>query len=111
MDVVTCPSCREENPARFRLCGFCGASLAPAPETVVCPSCGEENPGRFRLCGFCGTTLQGAGTPATYSLDAFRLAFLTQVPLWLLGMTFIIVERKRTRIRMGLDQERRPRSR
>ena len=64
MDVVTCPSCREENPARFRLCGFCGASLAPAPETVVCPSCGEENPGRFRLCGFCGTTLQGAGTPA-----------------------------------------------
>ena len=61
MDVVTCPSCREENPAKFRLCGFCGASLAPAPETVVCPSCGEENPGRFRLCGFCGTTLQGGG--------------------------------------------------
>ncbi len=58
MDVVTCPSCREENPARFRLCGFCGASLAPA-ETIVCPSCGEENPSRFRLCGFCGTALQG----------------------------------------------------
>ena len=26
---------------------------------------------------------QGAGTPDTYSLEAFRLAFLTQVPLWL----------------------------
>jgi len=57
--------------------------------------------------------LQGAGTPATYSLDAFRLAFLTQVPLWLLGATFIIIERKRTRIRVGLDPDRprRPRNR
>ena len=26
--VVRCPSCGEENPARFRLCGFCGAALA-----------------------------------------------------------------------------------
>ena len=24
---------------------------------VVCPSCGEENPDRFRLCGFCGAPL------------------------------------------------------
>src|SRR6266508_3281983 len=23
----------------------------------ICPSCGEENPDRFRLCGFCGTQL------------------------------------------------------
>ncbi len=30
-----CPTCGEENPERFRLCGFCGAALAapaPAPE-------------------------------------------------------------------------------
>ena len=40
--------------------------------------------------------LQGAGTPATYSLDAFRIAFLTQVPLWLVGSIAIIVERSRT---------------
>ncbi len=26
----------------------------------VCPSCGEENPERFRLCGFCGTPLAAA---------------------------------------------------
>ncbi len=26
----------------------------------VCPSCGEENPDRFRLCGFCGTELVAA---------------------------------------------------
>jgi class 3 adenylate cyclase/tetratricopeptide (TPR) repeat protein len=24
---------------------------------VVCPSCGEENPPKFRLCGYCGTPL------------------------------------------------------
>src|SRR5438552_11380802 len=26
----TCPNCGEENPERFRLCGFCGTPLAPA---------------------------------------------------------------------------------
>jgi class 3 adenylate cyclase/tetratricopeptide (TPR) repeat protein len=28
--VLRCPRCGEENPDRFRLCGFCGAELAPA---------------------------------------------------------------------------------
>jgi len=32
--------------------------------SVTCPSCGEENPGRFRLCGFCGTPLTVAVPPA-----------------------------------------------
>ena len=32
----------------------------------ICPNCGEENPPRFRLCGFCGTALVAAGaSPAT----------------------------------------------
>lgn len=53
--------------------------------------------------------MQGAGTPATYSLDAFRIAFLVQVPLWLIGGTFIAIERKRTRIHIGMDAPRRPR--
>ena len=30
---------------------------------AVCPSCGEENPDRFRLCGFCGTPLVVALAP------------------------------------------------
>jgi class 3 adenylate cyclase len=30
VEVAVCPNCGEENPARFRLCGFCGAPLAPA---------------------------------------------------------------------------------
>ncbi|MFS0893705.1 MFS transporter [Microbacterium sp. 179-I 3D3 NHS] len=51
--------------------------------------------------------IQGAGTPETYSLEAFRVAFLMPIPLWVLGVTFILIERKRTRIRMGLDPERR----
>jgi MFS family permease len=53
--------------------------------------------------------VQGAGTPDTYRLDAFRIAFLTQVPLWIIGAIGISVERRRTRIRMGLDEPRRPR--
>jgi MFS family permease len=49
---------------------------------------------------------QGAGTPDTYSLEAFRVAFLTQVPLWALGSAFIVWERKRTRVHIGLDEPR-----
>src|SRR5580765_399992 len=30
IDMQLCPNCGEENPAKFRLCGFCGTPLAPA---------------------------------------------------------------------------------
>lgn len=55
--------------------------------------------------------LQGAGTPATYTLEAFRIAFLMQVPFWVLGSAFIVIERKRTRIRLGMDPPRASRRR
>ncbi|HIY67531.1 MAG TPA: MFS transporter, partial [Candidatus Agrococcus pullicola] len=55
--------------------------------------------------------LQGAGTPETYTLDAFRIAFLMQVPIWLLGIVFIVIERRRTRVHIGLDEPRRRRPR
>jgi class 3 adenylate cyclase/tetratricopeptide (TPR) repeat protein len=29
----------------------------------ICPACGEENPERFRLCGFCGTPFAAAEAP------------------------------------------------
>src|SRR5262249_55544826 len=29
----------------------------------ICPNCGEENPAKFRLCGFCGTPLAPASPP------------------------------------------------
>jgi class 3 adenylate cyclase/tetratricopeptide (TPR) repeat protein len=28
--MIRCPSCQEENPPKFRLCGYCGTALAPA---------------------------------------------------------------------------------
>ncbi len=39
---------------------------------------------------------QGAGSPEDYSMAAFRLAMLTQVPVWLLGFTMMLVEKRRT---------------
>jgi class 3 adenylate cyclase/tetratricopeptide (TPR) repeat protein len=29
----------------------------------ICPNCGEENPSRFRMCGFCGTSLGASAVP------------------------------------------------
>jgi hypothetical protein len=37
------------------------------------------------------------------------LAFLAQVPLWALGWTFIVIERRKTRVLLGMDPPRRPR--
>ena len=31
---------------------------------IRCPNCGEENPDRFRLCGYCGQPLVAAEPPA-----------------------------------------------
>lgn len=41
--------------------------------------------------------LQGAGSPETYSLHAFKLAFAVQIPLWIIGLLGIFVERRKTR--------------
>lgn len=41
--------------------------------------------------------LQGAGSPENYSLGAFKLAFAVQIPFWLLGLTMIFIEQRRTR--------------
>jgi class 3 adenylate cyclase/tetratricopeptide (TPR) repeat protein len=71
VETIACPSCGEENPSKFRLCGFCGTALVTVPETVTCAACGEENPSKFRLCGFCGTPLAAAsGTAAVSSAAA-----------------------------------------
>jgi class 3 adenylate cyclase/tetratricopeptide (TPR) repeat protein len=29
--MIRCPGCGEENPPKFRLCGYCGTALAPTP--------------------------------------------------------------------------------
>ena len=46
---------------------------------------------------------QGAGTPDTYSLDAFRVAFAVQLPLWLAGTAGILVSRRQTRAVLARD--------
>lgn len=38
----------------------------------------------------------GAGSPETYSLRAFQIAFAVQVPFWLLGLIMIFIERRKT---------------
>lgn len=45
--------------------------------------------------------LQGAGSPERYTLEAFRWAFAVQLPFWALGLTMILVERRRTLRWMG----------
>lgn len=40
---------------------------------------------------------QGAGSPDRYSLTAFKWAFATQLPFWLLGITMILIELRRTK--------------
>jgi class 3 adenylate cyclase/tetratricopeptide (TPR) repeat protein len=32
--MINCPSCGEENPPKFKLCGYCGTPLAPAPAVL-----------------------------------------------------------------------------
>lgn len=46
--------------------------------------------------------MQGASTPDRYSLSTFRLAMATQIPVWLFGLAMIMIERRKTRARMGL---------
>lgn len=52
--------------------------------------------------------LQGAGSPSTYTLEAFRWAFLAQIPLWALGSFFIVRERRAVRDVLGIPRKGRP---
>jgi len=39
---------------------------------VKCPGCGEDNPPKFRLCGYCGTPLAGPATSASLPAHEVR---------------------------------------
>ena len=39
---------------------------------IKCPGCGEENPPKFKLCGYCGTPLAGAAPVATLPAHEIR---------------------------------------
>lgn len=55
--MSTCPSCGEENPPRFRLCGFCGAALAPAPPAL--PARELRKTVTLVFCDLVGSTVLG----------------------------------------------------
>ena len=42
---------------------------------VVCPSCGQENPEGFRLCGMCGAALGSAAAPAREERKVVTILF------------------------------------
>ena len=52
--MQVCPSCAEENPPRFRLCGFCGAALTAAP-----PSQEQRKRVTILFCDLKGSTSLG----------------------------------------------------
>lgn len=73
-----------------------------SPRSISGFATGLANTGGFTssllvilLIGFV-LDVQGAGAPEHYSLGAFRWAFAVQVPLWALGLTMILIERRRT---------------
>jgi len=35
---------------------------------IQCPGCGEENPPKFKLCGYCGTPLHSAPAPPAHEV-------------------------------------------
>ena len=39
---------------------------------INCPSCGEENPPKFKLCGYCGTPLAAAAPTSTLPVRELR---------------------------------------
>ena len=50
-----------------RLCPSHLAGHNPPVDTQICPSCGEANPARFRLCGFCGTLSPRLPRPSRFA--------------------------------------------
>ena len=73
-----------------------------SPRSVGGVATGLVNTGGFTssllVILFIGLVLdmQGAGSPEDYSLGAFRLAFAVQIPLWVLGLTMVFIELRRT---------------
>jgi class 3 adenylate cyclase len=55
--MITCPSCGQENPEGFRLCGMCGAALAPA----AAPSREERKVVTILFTDLVGSTARAEG--------------------------------------------------
>ncbi len=53
----TCMVCGKPNPAKGKVCQYCGASLKEDMEGMVCPSCHEVYSGSSRFCPVCAVEL------------------------------------------------------
>lgn len=52
---------------------------------AICPNCGEENPDRFRLCGFCGAQLKANDAPPQAARKIVTVVFSDLVGSTALG--------------------------
>src|SRR5689334_1323213 len=62
-----CPACGRENPDGFRLCGYCGASLAPVSE--------RRRLATLVFCDLAGSTALGERVDAEALLELMSLYF------------------------------------
>jgi len=53
---VTCPKCKNGNPAVAKFCSECGTSLV-----TKCPICNVENSVGAKFCSGCGSEIESAG--------------------------------------------------
>ena len=56
---MSCPQCRQDNPAGAKFCSGCGARLE-----AVCPACGHANLAGGRFCNECGKPVVAAPAAA-----------------------------------------------
>jgi class 3 adenylate cyclase len=72
--MVTCPACGQENPDGFRLCGMCGAALAPAAE----PARAERKVVTILFTDLVGSTARAEGLDPE-DVSATLSAYYTQL--------------------------------
>ena len=60
--MINCPQCNEENPPKFRLCGYCGAPLVAAPPAL--PVREVRRTVTLIFCDLKGSTALAAGRGA-----------------------------------------------
>ncbi len=81
MAILICPGCGEENPAKFRLCGYCGVPLASA-QAATLPAHEVRKTVTIVFCDLKGSTALGERTdPETLRevLDRYFSAMAAEI--------------------------------
>jgi LEA14-like dessication related protein/RNA polymerase subunit RPABC4/transcription elongation factor Spt4 len=64
-DSLTCPNCRKQISADFKLCPYCGVRLP-----LICPKCRKKVAEDFKLCPYCGAELKTTSGEKASTLGA-----------------------------------------